>query len=155
MSSRSLTLTTYDQAIAEIDRLAGSPYQRTGKWSLGQACRHLSYFYKGSLDGFDFKLPWLLRRFMGKPLLRKILNNEPLPRGARTIPKSVPPDSVDEAAEIIEAKALLARLRDAAGPLHPSPLFGELSPEEWKGMHLRHTAEHLKLLLPGETEGSG
>ncbi|MGE3821922.1 MAG: DUF1569 domain-containing protein [Isosphaeraceae bacterium] len=155
MTQRALNFSTYDEAIAEIERLERTPHQRLGNWSLGQACRHLSYFYRGSLDGFGFMLPWPIRRFMGKPLLRKILHGQPLPVGARTIPKSVPPPTVDEASEIAEAKASLARLRDATEPLHPSPLFGSLSPEEWRGMHLRHTAHHLGFLLPFDTENPG
>lgn len=150
VANRNLTFSTYDELIGEIERLEGSPYRRNGRWSLGQVCRHLNYFQRGSLEGFGFKLPWLVRRFIGKPFLRKLLAGEPMPKGGRTIPKAVPAETVDEAAEIAEAKALLARLRDSGGPLHPSPFFGEMTPEEWKEVHLRHAAHHLNFLVPGE-----
>jgi hypothetical protein len=148
MSRRTLTLPSYDEAIAEIERLARDGYRMTGKWTLGQMCKHLSWYARGSLEGFGLKLPWLVRATIGRALRKKILGDEPMPRGMMTAPASVPPAETDDVAEVAEYVELLRRLRDHSGPLHPSPLLGELTPEEWRKLHLNHTEHHLAFLVP-------
>ena len=54
MGRRKLSLSTYDEVIAELDRLQAAGYRQLGQWNLGQACGHLSHYLRGSLDGFDF-----------------------------------------------------------------------------------------------------
>jgi hypothetical protein len=148
MTRRNLTLATYDDAIAEIERLARDGYRMTGKWTLGQMCRHLTWYAKGSLDGFGLKLPWLVRATLGRSLRKKILSGQPMREGMMTVPASVPPPGTDDSAAVAEYVALLRRLRDHDDPLHPSPLLGELTPEEWRRLHLNHTAHHLAFLVP-------
>lgn len=145
MERRKLTFSTYAEAIEEIERLERSGYHQLGKWDLGQICHHLAYYYRGSLNGFGFRLPWLIRKTVGRLLLKRMLAGGDLKTGARTIPASIPTVSLNDPAAIKEAKSLLARLQLAA-QLHPSPLFDQLSPEQWKQLHLAHTAHHLSFL---------
>jgi hypothetical protein len=96
-------------------------------------------------------LPWILRVTLGRSIRRKMETGGSLPKGARTIPRSVPPplDGAAERAAIDEALELLARLKAAPpGSLHPSPLFGPLSSDDWERLHLRHTKHHLGFLEP-------
>ncbi len=148
MERRDLSFSSYDDLLAEIARLRERGYEQRGQWSLGQICGHLSYYLRGSLEGFGFKLPWLLRKLVGRPLLRRRLRTGRIADGGRTIPASVPPTGVDEEAAAAEACHLLERLRDNREPLHPSPLFDRLTPDEWRIMHLMHAAHHLSFLVP-------
>ena len=67
----------------------------------------------------------------------------------RTIPASIPPAQINEPEPIAEAKALLARLQ-VAESYRPSPLFGELNAEQWRLLHLSHTAHHSSFRTPRE-----
>jgi len=140
-------LRTYAEAIEEIERLETSGYRQLGKWDLAQTCQHLSYYYRGSLNGFGFRLPWLLRKTAGRVLLKRMLAGGDMKPGTRTIPASLPSSAIAGSAAITDAKALLARLQ-LAEELHPSPLFDRLTPDQWKQLHLAHTAHHLGFLLP-------
>ena len=148
MARRQLTFSTYDDVIAELDRLSGGGYQQVGNWTLGQICRHLSYYLRGSLDGFDFMLPWPVRKLVGRALLKRLLAKEAIPDGARTIPQSVFEPDDDDTGAVADAMSLLGRLRDHRGELHPSPLFDHVTPEQWQHLHLIHAAHHLSFLVP-------
>ena len=147
MERRKLTLSTYGEAIEAIERLEASGYRQLGKWDLAQICHHLSYYYRGSLNGFGFRLPWPIRKTIGRMLLKRMLAGGDMKTGGRTIPASIPPTPINGSATVAEAKALLARLQ-LAEQLHASPLFDQLSPDQWKQLHLAHTAHHLSFLMP-------
>jgi hypothetical protein len=144
---RTLNFSSYGDVIRELEHLEKAGYVASGAWNLGQICQHLAYYYRGSLDGFDFRLPWLIRKFLGRPMLRKMLREGKMKAGLRTVPASVPPADVDEATAVQEAKELLGRLQ-VARQLKPSPLFDELSPDQWRELHLTHAAHHLSFLEP-------
>lgn len=145
---RQLTFTRYTEVCDELRRLARG-HQRHGTWSLPQTCLHLSFYYRGSLDGFGFRLPWLVRKLIGRPLLKRVLKRRTMKYGGQTVPKSVPPDDADAPGAVDEALALLARLEQATH-LHPSPIFDALSVDEWRQLHLIHSAHHLCLFVPTE-----
>lgn len=147
MSHRELELHSFADVIAEIERLRDAGYERSGNWSLGQICQHLNYYHRGSLEGFGFKLPWLLRYFLGGPTLRKWFRDGKMKPNGATVNASKPADSVDEDVEIDECLDLLRRL-ETAEQLHPSPMFGDLSIEDWQRLHVIHAANHLGYLSP-------
>jgi hypothetical protein len=153
MPRRSLRFAAYEDAIAEIDRLFHDGYEASSHWTLGQICRHLSFYLRGSLEGFGSKLPWIVRILVGPLVLRRILRSGRMPDNAPTIPKSVPGEEADEAAAVAEARLLLERLARHTGELHPSPLFGKLSPQRWRELHLIHAAHHLSFLEPKDMAG--
>ena len=147
MNRRKIAFGTYDDVIAEIERLEAGRYEKLGEWSLGQICRHLSYYMRGSLDGFDRRLPWLIRKIMGPPILRRILKGAETKAGAMTIPASVPAPEPDDQPAASEAKELLRRLGEHSGELHPSPLFDRLTADQSRLLHLKHAAHHLGFLV--------
>ena len=104
MDRRELDFSTYNDVIAELDSLQSTGYQQLGQWTLGQICRHLSYYLRGSLEGFVFKLPWVVRKFVGRPLLKRVLTTRHIPAGNRTIPASVFESVEDEAAAVADAR---------------------------------------------------
>ncbi|MDH5756953.1 MAG: DUF1569 domain-containing protein [Nitrospinota bacterium] len=146
MEKRQLSFDSYGEVLQEIESLEKTGYEIKGKWSLGQACSHLDYYYRGSLDGFDHMFPWIVRLLLGKPALwwyMRVGDKE----GNPTAPDSVPPQNVDEDKAIRSIKDSLRRLASAER-LHPSGLFGALSVAQWKNLHLKHAAHHLGFLIP-------
>ena len=146
---RTLSFSNYGEIAEEVRRLRTQPYERLGQWSLGQCCGHLGYYVKASMDGFSEKLPWFVSKLFGRLLLQRIFNRG-MKSGLPTSPKSVPPPSDLEEAEIDEFLSVLERIQTHSGPLHPSPFFGELSAEEWRRLHCAHAAHHLGFLIPSQ-----
>jgi hypothetical protein len=144
---RKLKFDAYEEVIQQIEALEGAGHSMAGKWTLGQVCAHLDYYFKGSLDGHADMLPWPIRVFIGKPMLWWILNKGTMGAGGPTAPKSVPAGSDDRIESVASAKANLRRLTTATA-LHPSAFFGELSVERWRKLHLTHAAHHLGFLIP-------
>ena len=149
MAERRLELrfASYEDVIADIENLAAGEYERTGGWTLGQICRHLSYYFRGSLEGFSGMLPWIVRVTVGRMALGGMLREPIRKAGGATAPRSVfPADSVDRPA-VDEAIALLRRLSVEENELHPSALFGQLTSEQWRKVHLNHASHHLSFLV--------
>lgn len=146
--ARELHFERYEEAGDEIRRLRAGGYERLGNWSLGQACAHLDYYFRGSLDGFGFKFPAIMRFLVRKLFLKRILGERRMKYGLQTVAASVAGPETDDDAAIDAALASLDRLAGRVAPLHPSPIFGELSNEQWRQLHLTHAAHHLRLLIP-------
>lgn len=146
MERRKLVFESYDDLIAELERLRNSECEQLGNWNLGGICSHLNFYYSRSLDGFGSMLPWVIRTFMGRPALWWQLRNDYKP-GSMTVPKSVPKGDYDVNETLGESISLLKRLKEAK-ELHPSSFFGPMTVDQWKQMHLRHSAHHLSFLVP-------
>ena len=152
---RKLDFHDVDQLIAELQQLRDGGYRRGGQWSLSQICDHLAIFVRGSLGAFKKLLPWPIRFFVGKPLLRKILRHARCTRALRVPAILLPGEPRDDAAAVDALVQLLRQFRDHAGPLQANPLFGELSREQWTQLHLIHAAHHLSFLTPGNATAAG
>src|SRR5262245_9596482 len=138
MAPRELQFRDFDEALAELDRLHRGGYSKLGGWDLAQACDHLAYFIRGSLDGFTFKVPWLFKVLFGRLVLRRILKRRRMSAGGPTPQKPLPAPGGDEAAAVARLKGEIGRLLAHPGELQPSPFFGRLTPEQWRELHLIH-----------------
>lgn len=146
---RRLDFRTPAEAMAEIDRLAAEGYRALGRWDLGQICRHLSYYTRGALDGFSGpKLPAPLRWVARKLMLPRALKSRQMAKNLRTLPTSVYPPGGDASEAIEELRSLFRRLDEETGAVHPSPLFGTLTRDQWRELHLIHASHHLGFLIP-------
>ena len=155
-----LRFETVDDAVAEARQLLSNGYATAGKWSLGQACDHLAKFTNYSLDGFPSRgLPWPLNAIARGILLSDAKLSRPMPGGLPTAPFLKPHDAAESDgdererdAAAVEAFAVeCGRLKervDAGGPFAKSPLFGHLTPDRWRRVHLNHAALHLGHLVP-------
>ncbi len=148
MARRNLQFDGFNGVCAELDRLRASGYERGGKWDLAQVCDHLAFFMRESLDGFTFRVPWLLKVLFGRFVLRRILNRRRMKDGAPTPQKPLPAAGGDEAAAVARLKQVIGRLQAHSGELRDSPFFGHLTPEQWRELHLIHCAHHLGFLSP-------
>lgn len=148
VSARSLEFQDAKAVQAELDRLHRGGYQRRGQWDLAQICDHLSFFIAGSLDGANYRVPWLFKVLFGRLALRRILTQRRMKSGGPTPQRPLPAPGGDEAAAVARLSQLLQRMEAHAGEFHPSPFFGHLTPQQWRDLHLIHCAHHLGFLMP-------
>lgn len=148
MEYRKLDFRSYDEILAEIDRLHAGGYSRAGQWDLAQICDHLNYFMLGSIDGHQFRVPWLFKILFGRLVLKRILKQRRMKSGVFTPQKPLPAPGGDEPAAIARLKQTIERRKAHQGELIPSPFFGYLTPEQWCELDLIHAAHHLGFLQP-------
>lgn len=151
---RPLDFRDFDAVLADLDRLTSRGHDRLGHWDLARTCGHLADWMTYPLDGYP-KPPLPVRAILavlratvmpGK--LRKVLETRTMPRGAPTIPETIPPPGTDEAGAVARLRDTIARFRDHKGPYQPSPMFGDMSREDCRQLQLIHCAHHLSLLKP-------
>ena len=156
MERRSLMFADLEGVRADLHNLRQLGYSKVGTWDLAQTCDHLGYFIEGSLDGWHFKVPWLLKVLFGRIALNQILRKNYVKVGIPTPQKPLPSPGGDEAAAVSRLEGLLERLRTRQGEFHDSPFFGHLTPDQWQQLHRIHCAHHLSFLIPnGEKEPMG
>ncbi len=148
MQQRRLVFKDFSEVLAEVDRLHQYGYQKAGQWNLAQNCDHLSFFFKGCLDGFQFKVPWVFKKVFGKMVLNRILQSKSMSRGKFTPQKPLPSPDVNEAEAVARFKDLVERFRIHQGDYHDSPFFGHLTREQWHELNLIHCQHHLGFLIP-------
>lgn len=129
--------------------LRGRAYRRAGRWSLGQNCEHIAKMLEQSIDGFDEKMPWLLRAMSGV-VKWMTMRTRWMPSGVKAPASFLPGDSVDDAAGVDRLVAAIDRYVNHAGPMQPSPLFGELSRGDWDQLQLIHASHHLGFIVPDD-----
>lgn len=149
---RKLSFTTMAEILGDVEMLDaavkdGKTISATGNWTPAQIIEHVMYFIDGSMDGFDFSSP-LVIRIIGWIARSHILNN-PMKPGFRLpatmkmvvpSPKSIWPDAVSHARKAI--------LRVEAGKYmsKPSPLLGKMAHQDWVKMHCRHAEMHFSFI---------
>ena len=79
---RQLKFASYDELLADLDRLTSGPIEVLGNWSPGQNFRHLAVVYNSSIDGFSMTFPLHIR--LVAKLFRKKLLTMQMPPGLTT-----------------------------------------------------------------------
>lgn len=150
---RKLRFDSFADVFARIDQLRRSGYYRLGEWDLTQVLRHLTIVMKWSLDGFPIWLPWPVPPLARWLVLRKVLRDRTFPPRFRTLKASVFPQGADVSEAIREFEAVVRRLETESGGMARSPLFGSLTRDQWRELHLIHCEHHLSFLEPLSMEG--
>jgi hypothetical protein len=148
MEPRTLNFASFDEVIAEVNRLHSIGYTKAGQWDLAQVCDHLGYFMEAGLEGAKFKVPWLIKKLFGKMVLNRMLRDKAMPRGKFTPHKPLPPSGQDEAAAIARFLRTLQRFASHPGEYVESPFFGHVPPEQCRELQLIHCRHHLGFLIP-------
>jgi len=149
MQPRQLCFNTFDEAIAEIKRLAAGGYQKAGKWSLGQMCEHLAIDAERVMEGKTFRVPVLVG--LVAPLFKKpFFRARRMRSGFRAPAVLLPQDGADETREIARAIEAWRKFSAFSGPFPRNPIFGVLTPHEWRDLQLIHAAHHLGHLIPNQ-----
>ncbi len=139
----------FDEVLADADTLLAKGYQRVGNWGLAQIADHLTRVIGLSLDGFPSLFPWPVRVLARWFVLPRLMRHQVVRRRVPAPKFLLPTDSQDDRTAVERLRAVVDRFRRHTGPLHPSPLLGTLSPEEWREVHLWHCEHHFSFLLPG------
>ncbi len=147
---RKLDLRNGDEVIAEINSLRQSGYSKAKNWNLTQVCQHLSATMNGGMDGFGFRLPWILRATIVKWVFAYALKSRKLLSGAPTFPVLKPKcDShQDDDALIDECIESIKRAQTFTGSLEDYAMLDNLSHEDWRDFMWIHAAHHLSFLIP-------
>lgn len=154
---RALKFDTLDDVVRDAEGLLASGYDKAGYWDLAQMAGHLAAWLSYGMDGFP-KAPWVvrvilavMRKTVGKRTLRNLLASGTMPTGGPTVPESVPDEGGDPAAAVAKLRETVERAKAHGGPIHPSPLFGGLTKDEWVRLNLVHAAHHLSFLVPKQS----
>jgi hypothetical protein len=153
VTRRQLKFASFDDVVAEVERLQAGGYDKAGTWDLAQVCDHLAAWATYPVQGFP-KPPLpialmlrLVRATLGRGMYEKYMR-EGMPAGKPTMPQSVAAPGGDTAAAVERLKAAYARFKAHAGDYLPSPLFGKLTRDEATALQLRHAEHHLGFLVP-------
>ena len=154
MQRRDLDLRDFDALIADAEHLLAAGYDRLGNWDLGATCRHLSISMHASIDGLNYKPPFHYR-FIRPFARRQVFGKRRLPTGAPAPTGLESPTGGDDADAVTELKTAIERLKTATDFPHPHPVFGRITPQQWRDFHLIHGSHHLGFLIPRPQERNG
>ena len=145
---RELDYQSFEELLADAERMSSGSIKTIGNWSAGQIFRHLAISYNGAIDGLPIKFPWHFR-MMVKLFKKKILNMS-MPPGYRMRPENA---KITEPGPTSTAEGL-AELRNAVQRLQKEthrarhPLMGNLTKQEWDKVMLKHASLHMSFLVP-------
>ncbi len=145
---RKVNYRSYEELLADAERLSGPDVQLLGNWSAGQVFQHLATAYNGSIDGLPGTFPWHLRLMVW--FLKKRLLAGPMPAGfkpPRDLGDAVLPAPTATDVGLANLRAAVARLGRESSRA-PHPLLGKLTNEEWDRVHLSHANLHMSFLAP-------
>lgn len=149
---RKLHFDDLDQAAADVNRLLAGGYQPTGNWNLAQVCAHLNDWMTFPIDGYPPAaapirlILWLMKVTIGKRQLASVLSDgfrDKLPTMPATAHDA---DSVEDQAAAETLLATMERFKNHQGSFHPSPIYGDLTPEQHLRLQLAHCEHHLGFL---------
>jgi len=146
---RDLRFTSFDEVRRDLATLAAAEETgrliRHGNWTLGQAMGHLATWINFAFDGYPMKrLPWALR-WVGPLARRWVLRRGMAP--AMRLPGA--PSAGTWGTDVLPTgqgheKLLTAVQRlETTAPLQPNPIFGRLTHDQWRQLHLAHCSLHL------------
>lgn len=145
---RKLRFETLDEVAAEAERLASMPIRLLGNWSYGQILEHLATTIDHYYTGIPGKPSWFMRRIVA-PLIKNNLLTKGMPAGIQ-LPKSASaliPDPTEIGPALGHLKSSIEHLKSES-PRLPSPFFGDMAPQEWVALTLRHAELHLSFVVP-------
>jgi hypothetical protein len=151
MTRRRLQFDNLDDAVSECNDLLESGYSKHGKWSLGDACQHITLTIEANMDGYAW---WMsiaapIRPIMRWLMLPKLLRGDS-PAGLPTASSFVPSGDSEDAEQVNLFAVCVSKFHDHTSKLHPHPGFGHLSKEQFEKFHAAHMAHHLGFLEPNE-----
>lgn len=153
---RDLRYESFDDLAADLDAIEAAHRAGTlgvtGNWTPGQIMDHLAKFATCALDGFPGRAPWPIRKLLTVMYKKKILSGDPLPPGYK-IPKQAafmrPREDITTEEGIAELRGIIDRLRAGEQFSQPSPIFENLTHEQWCKAQLGHASMHMSFISVG------
>ena len=148
---RDVHFDSFDDLLADAEKLADGECETIGNWTLGQIFEHLARSLDASIDGTDMKIPWLMKKMFVLVMNKEKLMKNPLPPGFK-IPKSGqgqfnPDPSTTTQEGLARLRAAVERYTNE-NSFAEHVAFGKLSREEWDQFNLRHAEMHLSFAVP-------
>jgi len=142
---RAVHYESYDDLLADAERLAAGEVRTLGNWSYGQILNHVAKSFDSSIDGVGFMLPGPVRLAM-KLLMKRRFLTKPIPPGFKTTKAFLPEEtSVDDGLAALRT-AIARQGRETERKMHPA--FGRISNLEWDQFNLRHAEMHMSFVVP-------
>ena len=142
-----------DELLADAEKLvaldAQGQVRALGNMTLGQGLGHLALWMQASIDGIpdDLRPPPLIK--LAGHMAKGMILSKGLRPGFKLPPdaskKLIPPPTITASEAFNHLSAACARLRREHRRV-PSPVFGNLTEEEWERLHLRHAELHLSFM---------
>jgi hypothetical protein len=145
---RTVQYASFDEVLADAERLVRARAATTGNWSLDQILGHVAIAMEMSVDGFVGMVPWPLRlvgQYIFKPMILKYGMKPGFKLPADAEKRSVPARGVDPNAALERLRRAVQRLRSVP-KRQPHPFFGPMPAAEWDRVHLRHAALHMSFI---------
>jgi hypothetical protein len=145
---RQLDFKTWPDVLADIDHLHRAHYDRLGNWDLSQTLDHVGEGLRAALRGIDHRGPWIVRKFVGPLILKRILRQRRMKTGIKVPQWWLPGPSHDESAAVDQFRAEVAAFQQLSTAPFPHPFFGALTKKQWEDLVLIHAGHHLSFLIP-------
>ncbi len=149
---RVLEFADFGEVLSDVENLYANGYEQRGQWDLAQVCDHLAMWVMFSMEGFPRAglpmrwLLWSIRIFTGRRELRRVLESGTMTPGGPTFRSTVFPAQRDPAEALKRLKRTVTKFESFSGSHHSSPVYGPLTHEQWRRLHLIHCAHHLGFL---------
>ena len=147
---RTVRYESYDDLLADAERLAGGKVTTIGNWSYGQILDHLAKALGTMIDGIEFRVPLPMRLMMMVFMKKKFLN-ETLPPGFKIGPsaRAVLPEDISVEEGLDRLRTAIARAKsESKRAFHPA--LGNLPTHQWDQFQYRHCELHMSFVLPAE-----
>lgn len=148
LGRRTVRFESLQEVLQDAERLAAGEVRSLGNWSFGQILDHLAKTMEMTIDGFDFKAPWLIR-IVAKLFMKKRFLTKTMPAGFqfRKGMQGLLPDEISIADGLDRLRRAVERLETETRRA-TSPIFGKTTVEESNQLQLRHAELHLSFVLP-------
>ena len=147
---RELRYDTYDDLLADAERMASQEVKTLGNWSYPQVLDHLAKSLNKMIDGPGFMLPMPMRFIMRLTMMKKMVNEtfDPGFKFPASVAKDFDPDPTIETGAAIESlRAAIERVKaDPTRAKHPG--FGTITTRGWDQFQLRHCEMHMSFVQP-------
>jgi Protein of unknown function (DUF1569) len=145
---RRLDFMTWPDVLADVEHLHRAHYDRLGNWDLSQTLEHLGVGLQTALRGTEHQGPWIIRKFIGPLILKRIVQQRRMRAGIKVPPWWLPGPSHDESAALGQFRADVTAFQQLSTRPFPHPYFGPLTKKQWQDLALIHAAHHLSFLIP-------
>ncbi len=145
---RQLDFESWQQALADVDRLRRAGYDRAGNWDLSQIVDHVGEGLRTAMRGNHHRGPWIVRKFIGPMILQRILRQRRMKAGIKVPKWWLPGPTHDESAAVDQFRSEISAFQDTTTEPFPHPFFGALTKQQWNDLVLIHAAHHLSFLVP-------
>ncbi len=143
-----LRFSSFDQMLADVDRLRSTPYERSGQWDLPQILDHLTKAMSMPFKPGATSMPWPVGAVARLMIHRMVAKNQYPSMKFPAPPVLRPAADVDLQTASAGFSEAIARVEAVQGETVQFPPFGSMPLSDFRGLQLLHGAHHLSFLRP-------